>query len=447
MRYPSPPVPLCQPERAFSFAPALHLISTFVAPLPPGHPERRELPVGEDTPAHFAPEFLRRRDATLSSLELDLETVAHVLRQWFTYREEAAPGALPVGYLGNAVTLTRILTVIDYICSPRRLAGDDFYQYSALVHPRAPGPPGGNFAALIWLAWRYVHLLSERVLALDDELAAAPDATRAHALVHRFVQSVVRRLRRAVDFGRGRPRRGAATPWFPLLSPSSSLAPDEAELCAQRNLIAYAVVASEVFSAVVDLLACAGHVVALARRLLCPFERRLGLEYGPAGPPDLDTVQRAWARLATMVRPVVTEADARLLDGYFVESAHVAGVTPTYWWMAQRDMVQWVRLMACQGVMMAWGLLPGEPDSFQRAGPRCMPTHCGIVDPRRVYRQVPVMGEPEPGRPGARSMSEIHLACVKARRDDPEIPLPPGDAHDVFAWKDLHADDLAPPAP
>ena len=460
MRFPSPPVPLVQPDRDFSLVPPDALVTTFVAPLPGRHPQRKPLPLGQDTVDHFSEDFLASRAAVeLEFHPRSLDVVAHVLRQWFTLHPdpELLAQTLVPSHLGNVVTLLRVLAVVDAICHPSCHAGDEGLSYSTRFSPRLRVAPGGNFATLVWLGYLYVVGFAERVQSIDAELRSVSSDEDALALVWRFVsitgtapahdyvrsadralsdeqafrwpgvrlshhvRSIARRLRRARDAGLNFSRQGARPAPYRLVD----VLPDESPLeSRRRKFLSYCYAAEDILTHLVDLLSVACHVTALARRLLCPHDPRIGLEYGRPGLPDLATLRAHWARYAAVVRPVRDQLEPDLLDGYFVRSAALVGVAPSVWWCAQRDMVNWVNTFSCEGVMLAWGVLPGEDDSWQYAGPRSRPTHAGFVDPRQLYQNVRLYGGPYPGRSGPRTLAHMHQDCVDARRRSPPIPGP-----------------------
>ena len=209
---------------------------------------------------------------------------------------------------------------------------------------------------------------------------------------------------------------------------------------ARGNYAAYNEAASIVLSSVVELLRLCGHLTARLRRSLCPMERRVGLEYGSAqavSPSDLSAQLR---RYANGLKPIL-EHDPHRLDGHFARSAEPTGVTGAHWYALQREMLLWLHQVAPVAVTALWGILPGEPDSFQRAGPRCMPNHCGLVVPARFFSSAPSPSDPPASRPGTDSLSQLYEQVQASRSASPSIPEPPSAQRDMFVWTDWHHHD------
>ena len=422
--------------------------------------------------------------------QLDFARSTRVVRDWFSDMSARPP------LMGNVATLTRIFAVLGAITLPSRSGGDLYLDYSKWCYPRLVLNPGGNLATLVWLAWRYIHGYAveyERVLvdvlahedldtacdalfafvsaagtvpAHDPTLAAdrsLPDQQvllwpKEFARSDLLVRSRVRRLQRATDLGLGRTRRGVAASPFSYLDAGSlpvgdsESDPEFAQLLndhafvLRRNYLGYADAAAMVFAAVLDLLLVVGHFTAVMRRYLCPYEPRIGLDEGPGPVPSVSALRRFLPRFRTPLR-YIRQAPASLLDGHFVACASRVPISPEYWLALEGDMVEWVNHVAPLAVTAAWGVLPGEPDSLQRAGPRCIPTHCGVIFPSERYTDAPHPDASVRARPGLKSFSARYRQ-VQAARDASPAPVSPGDRpRDRLVWTDLHRSDLGDPDP
>ena len=482
-----PPLPYCQPERSLSFVPARELISTFVAPVPALHPASRPLPwVSGDEEDFFSPSALGSRQAFERSAALDFYDVARIFRLWFSDQLEHTL------LFGNATTVARILDVIAALTVWGRCRGDLYMDFAKSLYCRLAIAPGGNLATLVWLVWRYVHgyavALDQLCVELDDERdlgaacrlafafvtagptipahdpvlsadrAASDDAVflwRGESLrLDRLVRKRLRLLARGVDFGLGSPRPGPGQ--FPFsYGPSQEFSSDVNDDSLQamedfhsalfrdfRDYAVYSQAASLVLVSVVDLLRVVGHMTALARRFLCPYEPRIGLAEGPGPVQNLTSLRKFFARLRSPLRQL-RQTPATLLDGHFIEASRNVAVTPSFWGLAEGDMLQLINHGAALGVTAAWGVLPGEPDSFQRVAGRCIPTHCGVIFPTEYYgAECPRPDDDPEERPGERSFSRLHREAQEARRRSPP-PVGPGERpRDAFEWGDLHHDDL-----
>ena len=456
----SPPIPWCQPDRPFALWPPRALFSTFVLPLPDGHPEIVALPTDNVHIARFDPAYLDARIAVQAQTPTDLATVSALIASWFSDLDGDPFVA------GNAATLTRVLSVLDAVCLPEPLRGDAIFDFGFLTRPRFVPVPGGNVDTLLWLAWRYVWALAVAVRDLDVALGAHHDPARAAQAAFEFVslcgtvpghdfvraadravsdddlvlsrdplyrwkRSVARDvnlLRRALLSGRRRDSvpRGVHRGRYPLVDVT-----DQASR--RHNFLGFSFSAAEALSSVVSLLRLMGHPVALARRLVCPLDKCVGVEYGSPGLPDLVSLRKLFSTWSTMVEPIV-DFPVDSLDGHFVRSGRDCDLDPSAWALAERDMARWVGMYAWYGVALRWGIFPGDPDSFERAGPRCMPTHCGMVFPTDVYRD-PVAPDTEyRPRAGERSLSARLAEASVPRASEALIPLPPSEDRDAFPW-------------
>ena len=459
------PAPYCQPQRPLACAPPDALISVFLCPAPAGHPAARPLEFGGVHPDYFSERILTVRAAVQRRDDVhSYAGVTSVIRRWFSDLKGHH------AFLGNATVLTRILSVLHAIGTPGPFSvGDYAFDHSVRVHPRLVPVPGGNLDTLVWLAWRYVHAfaaegvrLSERLDAESDGLAAAtaifdfitpagtvpahnflragdrrvPDADIALwpgpvSVMRTPMRGAVRLLRRGVQRGlvdaeHGRRVRGAHFVY---------VKPEDDESC-QMNYSTYCIAAADVVSAVVTLLRIIGHLVAVARRMVCPLEKRIGLEYGQPGPFDAKQLDKRWAVCTTLLREVL-EVNADILDGHFIASAAPTGLAGAFWALSEYESGQWVNENAWLGVAAHWGILPGEPDNIQRAGPRCIPTHSSFLVPAELYPKPPGLFVDYPPRAGPDSLTARLEALVATRRDPGPIPEPPAPGRDHFRWADV----------
>ena len=459
-----PPTPYCQPERPLAFAPPESLISRFLCPAPEGAPGVTNWPTWRVRPEDFSDAGLDAR----ARVQRDAGSLGYVgttrlVRTWFSHSGGAHR------FIGNATILTRILSVIRAISVADRFQGDYSFEYRARAHPRVVPVPGGNLDMLVWLAWRYVHAFSKAALELADVLPAHTDGlaaatalfdfiTRAGTVpAHDFaragnlrlsdeevalwpgsqsllrgpVRGAVRQLGGAVQraMGDSAARRRGGNALFNFAEPDSTAA-------RQYNFLAYCEAAAHVLDAVVTLLRVVGHVAALGRRIVCPLERRVGMEYGTPAPFDVDQIAKRWSVCARVLRDVV-EVEESILDGRLVDSARVAGVEPWYWAMTEHHALGWLDEYAWIGVALEWGILPGEPDNIQRAGPRCIPTHAGILFPHEVYRQPPELLVEYPSRDGEHGIDRRFAAVVDTRRDPGPVREPPVPERDHFRWQEV----------
>ena len=456
--------PYCQPERPFAFAPPESLISRFLCPVPAGLPDVTAWPPWRVRPEDFSDAVLEARARVQRDAgSLGYAATTQLIRAWFSDFDGAH------GFIGNATVLTRILSVIRAISVGERFRGDMFFEFLAGARPRVVPVPGGNLDTLIWLAWRYVHAFSASAFELADELPAHTDGvTAATALfdfitragtvpAHDFaragdhrvrdeelalwpgppsdlrvpVRGAVRKLGGAVQRAMGdvADRRRTGHALYAFVKPDSSDA-------RKYNFRAYCEVAAHVLDAVVTLLRIVGHVAALGRRIVCPLEKRVGLEYGAPVPFRVDQIAKRWSVCAKVLRDVA-DVEESILDGRFVESARVAGVEPWYWALAESDALDWVDEYAWVGVALEWGILPGETDNIQRAGPRCIPTHAGLLVPHELYRQPPAVIVEYPKREGDHGLDRRFAAVVETRRDPGQIPEPPAPGRDHFRWQEI----------
>ena len=176
------PLPYCQPARPFAVSPPDSLISVFVAPLPPTHPEFRPLDTSGIHPDYFSKRFLDERLLVQRSGSVDsYETVTRVIRDWFSdFDARYHP-------VGNPTILTRILSVVHAAASPDFLSGDYVFDHGVRAQPQLVPVPGGNLDTLLWLAWRYVHAFAVEGLRLSERLDAAPDGLAAATLIYDFI--------------------------------------------------------------------------------------------------------------------------------------------------------------------------------------------------------------------------------------------------------------------
>ena len=455
-----PPRPWCQPDRPFALSPPASLLSTFVLPLPDGHPEIVALSADNVRVACFESAYLDARLAVQTETPADLPTISALIASWFSDLD----GELMLA--GNATTLTRILAVFDVVSVTDRLGGDAIFDFGLMTRQRFVPVPGGNVDTLVWLAWRYVWAVAAAVRDFDVALRAHYDpavaAQAAFDLVslcgtvpgHDYVRaadrsvpdddlvlwsgprylwkrSVVSQLK-LLQGALGRGRRRASLPSgvhrgrYSLVDPVDSLA-------RMQNFLGFGLSAAEVLSCIVGLLRVVGHVVAEARRLLCPLDKRVGVDYGAPGIPDLAVLRKSCRSWTTTLKSVL-DVPLDSLDGHFVRSGRDCGLDGYMWALTERDTARWLGMYAWYGVALGWGIFPGDPDSLQRAGPRCLPTHCGMVFPTDVYRN-PVAPDTEyPPRAGERSLSARLAEASVPRASEALIPLPPSEDRDAFPW-------------
>jgi hypothetical protein len=456
----SPPLPFCQLQRPLACAPPDSLLSVFLSTVPAYHQAVRPLPDGVVHPDYFTDAFLaERRRVQCQSKDWLYHDVTDVIRRWFSDLDS------PHTFIANATVLTRILSVLHALSSYERLAGDYMFDYRVRCVPRVVPVPGGNVDMLLWLAWRYLHALAREGVKVGAGLAGWTEGLDAADAVFKFIthagtvpghdfaragnrrlsdadvalwpgpvtamrvplRAALSQLARAVRRGSGHTRTGR----FTFVEPDGVHARN-------MNYRLYCDAARDVLEALVTLLRLVGHIVAVGRRMVCPREMKIGLEYGTPGPFKVGQLDTRWGYYATLLSEIKA-ADATMLDGYFVDSAARTGVEPWFWALTERETTAWVNEFAWVAVATEWGLLPGDADNIQRAGPRCVPTHVGIIMPSDIYSPPPELIVEYPHRDGPHSLTARLAAVVDTRRDPGTVPKPPPGS-DHFYW----AEDWSP---
>ena len=458
------PEPHCQPIRPLAFSPPETLISTLLCPVPSRHPDVRPMECKGVHPDHFHEQHLaRRRAVQCDDAKMSYDDATLLIRRWFTDFDSFH------GFVGNPVVLTRLLTVLHALGSPEPLQGDYLFERDVRCHPRVVPVPGGNLDMLIWLAWRYMHAFAFEGVALVDKLEAESDSLAAATLLFKLVTpagtvpghdfprainrsvpeaaialwpgpvsamrpsmiSAVRLLGRGVRTGRvdhpsGQRMRGA------LYSYVKPVGVDERTW----NYLAYCRAARDVLQAVVELLRLVGHIVALGRRMVCPLTPYIGMDYGTPGLCPAAPLAEDWGVCATLLREVL-KLDATLLDGHFIDSAAPTGVENWFWAVNERACGEWFNEYAWVAVATEWGIVPGEVDTMQRAGPRCSAPGSGMLVPHELYKNPPQTGIEFSLRPGPNTLAHRLQAILKAREDVGHIPAHASGERDHFEWDQL----------
>ena len=470
MRY-RPPSPYCDLRRPFALAPPKSLVGFVLTPVYPRHPEFPATDVQYSSPDYFAQSYLdhvrawRTGAGMVPAPDLSYDGVTRIVRRWFSDPDDRD---LPVG---NAAMLTRVLSALHAISSPYHYCGDQLFDYDRSVHPRFVVAPGTNLDTLLWLAWRYVHAFSSEAKLLADRLDAVRDDGTALRLLNDFVTraaavpgydfarwadltlshedlllwpeatpfSHLRRVViRAVRFlGRGMARgfpvstRSRQASRLYLVDPAQTDVPDLREV----NFLAYASACLDVLSALVEILRVVGHVAAVARRLVYPRHNRVGLPFPTEAITDAARLARAFRPCATVVSEIAN-LDPGLFDTHFLDSAARSGIDPRVWPIAEYDTAVWFSGNAWYGLLLAWGLVPGDVDNLQRAG-WCIPPPGGLYFPVERFKTPVQLGTQYPARSGAPSLTErLHaLQDLRLARG----PMPKSDlaGADPFPWTDL----------
>ena len=466
-----PPSPYCDLRRPFALAPSQSLIGFLLSPLYPGHADFPRTDVPYSSPDYFAPGYLdhvrawRTGAGSLPASDLSYDGVTRIVRRWFSDPDDLHRP------IGNATMLTRVLSVLHAISSPDHHCGDHFFDYERAATPRCAVAPGGNLDNLMWLAWRYVHAFSTEAGALADRLDVVRDDATALGMLNDFVMRAgcvpgydfaraadlslahedlllwpeatpFSHLRRVVtrevrSLGRGMARGFPVSPRsrqshrLYVVDPAQTDVPGLLDV----NFVAYASACLAVLSALVELLRVVGHVAAVARRLVYPRHNRLGLPFLSEAITDAPRLARAFRPCATLVSEIAS-LDAGLFDTHFLDSAAGSGVQPSVWSVAEYATAIWFHENAWYGLLLAWGLAPGDADNMQRAG-WCIPPPGGLYIPAERFKKPVQIGTEYPVRPGEPSLSDRLHALQGLRLARGPIPKSdlPGD--DPFRWTDL----------
>ena len=417
-------------------------------------------------PDHFHEQHLaRRRAVQCDDAALSYDGATLHIRRWFTDFDSFH------GFVGNPVVLTRLLTVLHALGSPEPLQGDYLFERDVRCHPRVVPVPGGNLDMLIWLAWRYMHAFAFEGVALAEKLDAESDSLAAATLLfklvtpagtvpgHDFPRAINRSVPEAdialwqcsVSRLRDRVREavsllsGAVAEGLDLFDDSSGrrlgrprfvyVKPDDVD-ARTWNYLAYCRAARDVLHAIVKLLRLVGHIVALGRRMVCPLTPYIGMDYGTPGLCSAAQLAKRWGVCVTLLREVL-KADATLLDGHFIDSAAPTGVENWFWAVNERACGEWFNEYAWVAVATEWGIVPGEVDTMQRAGPRCSAPGSGMLVPHELYKNPPQTGIEFSLRPGPNTLAHRLQAILKAREDAGHIAAHPSGERDHFEWEQL----------
>ena len=417
-------------------------------------------------PDHFHEQHLaRRRAVQCNHAKMSYDDATLLIRRWFTDFPSS------YGFVGNPVVLTRLLTVLHALGSPERFKGDYLFERDVRCHPRVVPVPGGNLDMLIWLAWRYMHAFAFEGVALAEELDPKSDPIVAATLLmelvtpagtvpgHDFPRAINRSVPEAdivlwpgpVSDMRDRVREavsllsGAVAEGLDVFDESSArrlrrprfvyVKPDGVDALTW-NYLAYCRAARDVLHAIVKLLRFVGHIVALGRRMVCPLTPYIGMDYGTPGLCSAAELTKSWGVCATALREILKPA-ATLLDGHFIDSAAPTGVEGWFWAVNERACGEWFNEYAWVAVATEWGIVPGDVDSMQRAGPRCLPPGEGLLVPHELYKNPPQVGLEYPLRPGPNTLSHRLQAILKTREDLGETAAPPSRERDHFSWEQL----------
>ena len=421
-------LPLCQPDLPFSFRPSAPerpspLLGTVLLPLTPA-----DLPASEPFPLYPADgaAYLRSRDEILAA-PMAFPDLRALVATWFT----APVGNQMVPCDGSM--LTRLLTVLAEVAVPGRHPGAAAHDYTRSVSGFCPAP-GGNLTTLLWLGWRYSVQLALRLHALPNLLAGHDSLDAFRAALQDAVQGVG--LIPAHDFAKPVPHDAPAPPYWPgasayraanhavhtvgravrcgracdiktgrsrsyflrtLPQGRSRLSERERASVQAANLAVYRTACADILSGVVEALRVVGFAALRLQHLATPEDPSLGplpVAFVPTK-PTVNAHLKVCARLVECLAPLA-KAEPSTLDRHFIPSARETGVPFSWFALAEADLARRFREWAWVGTALAWGVLPGDPDSPRYAG-RYRPRNAPVLDPTRVHG-IPEIGfTPPPG--------------------------------------------------
>ena len=442
---------ICQNDLPWSLRPVGQAVIGS-AVLPVG-PEGRRV-IGPKPPAGSYPEdwksWLAER-AAVPMAQPTFDDLCAAASTWFTH-------ITPRNFmLGDTTTLTRVLSVLAEVTLPGVHPGWAHHDYKRstlwmCVVPR------GNLDTLLWLGWRLCSAFARRVTARAEGLLRENDVDKIHKLIEEATAGMG--ICPAYDFGctaakefeEGTENKGGVPLWpgtsagrmaeravvLMTRATSSAQARDARKLRSQayamrvvydarpssgrpkdkskalvHNWYVYRRACADILEAVVIALRVCGNAAARSRSFVHPEDALLRqLSFGFSQARGAQARVAAWTRLMACLKPLA-KVDPHMLDFHFPDAFRESALP--FEWLEYCEADLWIRWqhMAWIGTALAWGVLPGDPDSSCSCGVYHPPKAPPLI-PAAYYRQEIALEIPEDYRhPLLRALHKRAVAPVR----------------------------------